>query len=445
VSLLADDRRTKVRLEIAREYVSLKDRAAVEVAVREILAEAKEENRTLAWRLLVEAYAGAEEDLCRKLEGEFGALAGERERLALLGDICLETRKDRGRARGYYDRLLKIDSSNAMLLDRLTSICISMEDWDAAAGYGEKLASQTAPSPEIHLQILRVLAEVYARRRQFDKAVDILGRAEKIAPADAWEELRASVWRVHRESGKLDAMLSALKKRSESAEQLRELHVVYSRVIDDAAKAYETIERWLAVEPGNLRVQREAILLAGRLGRSDRVIELSEKVMTSSDPSVTPAVIGSYAEALRKLGRVEQGLKTLKGLADRTPSLKLTACEGLSLITSGAEAAAWVDRMAELAVTAEDLLRASRGRMRLVQWEPALELLDRALRQSPSPLLRGILSMERGGALRGLGRIVEAEEAWRGVEQDVSIPIDVRREAEALRIRSLSDRRATGR
>ena len=264
--------------------------------------------------------------------------AERKKRLTKLGQIYADKLGDDRKAVEAFQRLLDVDPNDRRAQEQIKRRLTSLRDWDALEAFHERTEKWD--------ELIRIFERAADDEEAgLEERVDLLFRAarlweekkgrperaarayEKVLQLDP-ENLQAAealtpIYEKGRDPRKLASVLEVrLGHAADPMERLtllRELGVLYEEKLRDPQKAYERFLEALRTDPTQQIVREDAERLAEATGSWDPLVQAYREAIDAADPDTATELRMALAEALRRIGRVEEAIEVYGEVADAEP------------------------------------------------------------------------------------------------------------------------------
>jgi tetratricopeptide (TPR) repeat protein len=391
-------------------------------------------------------------DLLGMYERAVGAQPDPERRADLLGEVALiaeDVIGDRGKAIGYYERVLELFPLHeravraldtlyagegrydrlAALLERRIAAATGDERLDLAERLGLLLQQRLAdPSAALsHLEVvLRERPNAAEARRVVESILDV---AElRLRAATVLEEVYAARDDVPDLVRALEIHLEFARGADERRDLLRRVAELRDERLRDDAGALDAYARLMPLDPDDAGARRRLLEIGRRLGADERCAQVLTATAAAAAVPMPRAEIlmeaaSLYREPLGDTARAEQAYRQVLELAPQDASIALPACRALEAIYAPGDPARLRDILRIEIGLEEDAAarRALRGRLgelcETVLNDPAGAVQAYKARLDDDPV--------DAEALLALDRLYERLGAWREL-------VEVRRARERL-------------
>jgi tetratricopeptide (TPR) repeat protein len=256
------------------------------------------------------------------------------------------------KAQREFEKVVELDPRHGQALDRLGRVYFLRQEWRKAADALARLSDLNPNYPDAfhiraycllqlgapdeaiaalerslkfqpgHVDNLKLLGDLYAQRREFDKAVEILTKAADADPSNS--ELRISLARALRGARKYSDAAEVLEQvlkngRSSQAEANLEL----AQVLAIMGRRREAVEKFRLALEGNDSEQLRPVILTQLamvyhdLRESDKAVELLKEACKSDSGSLDSRLRLAYV--LRSAGKHSEALQLVDELMAKHP------------------------------------------------------------------------------------------------------------------------------
>ena len=377
------------------------------------------------FRELILLFQGREEQLAAKIEALLAKNPEDRNLLAFLGDLYTEIMNLPKKAIEIHERHLKLEPQNRVLIDRLLTLSVKLEDLERGIRYAYLLQAVLEKEPRLRMGALMVLIDLQRKAKAYKEALAAVDKCWALAADDEKENLKKLFYVIHNEAGTLEGEIVRLEKE----ENLGDLWLVYAGVKGDFAKGLEVAKRMSAKDPKNLAALRMVVVAASQAGKDEETAQAGQKLL-EADPGSANQVATPYAAVMKKLGKAEEAVRVLSAVSEKAPAVR-PACYLAIAVLQPDQRPIWSVKAVE-ASRGDAVLCYSTGKalLELGSSVDALSAIDAGLALKPVSGTRVALTWERVRALNHLGRLPEAEAVCRSLIGDPDAGADVRQLAE---------------
>ncbi len=264
--------------------------------------------------------------------------AERKKRLTKLGQIYADKLGDDRKAVEAFQRLLDIDPADRRAQEQIKRRLTHLRDWDALEAFHERTekwdeliriferaADDQEASIEERVDLLFRAARLWEERKERPERA---ARAyEKILQLDP-ENLRAAealtpIYEKGRDPRKLANVLEVrLRHAADPVEKLtllRELGLLYEERLRDPRAAYERFLEALRTDPSQEVVREDAERLARATEDWEPLVAAYREAVGSAETEVANELRLALAEALERIGRVEEAIEVYRELAEADP------------------------------------------------------------------------------------------------------------------------------
>ncbi len=418
--------RNAMRLKVANFLRRAGRTAEAEKEIDTVLAgETNQQIRGAAYRELVSLYKGREEKLAEKIEAILREDPKDRNSLAFLGDLYAEVLEQSKKALEVHERHLELEPNNTVLVNRLLSLSLKLEETARGIKYAELLQSHLSKEPRLRMGALRVLADLHRKTKGYEKALAAVERCSVLAADDEKEELRRLSYEIRNEAGTLDSEIARLEEEN----NLEDLWLIYAGVKGDFVRALEVAKRIAEKNPKNLQALRMVVVAAARAEKDEETAEAGRRLL-EMEPKTAPEIAGVYAAVMKKLNREKEGVKTLSAISEKAEEARPACYLAIASLQPDLKPV-WHVKAVEASRGDATLCYHTAVALRKAgSPDDALNAVKSGMELNPARGIRIALAWEQVQSLGSLGRFTEAETICRSLTEDPDAGADMRRLAE---------------